>query len=180
MKIRLLLLVEVIYLLLRLICLDLVLNMVLLEMMKLIWMAFIKNLENLWIWLRISYLKDLKFNVIRDFIIFHSYLVKVFGLIRINLKPNDRLRKVLKHGTLSIGFIGLAECLKALIGKHHGESDDAQKLGLEIIEFMRKRCDEYSAEYHLNFTLLATPAEGLSGRFVNIDKAIYGKIKGRY
>lgn len=94
------------------------------------------------------------------------------------LKPNDRLRKVLKHGTLSIGFIGLAECLKALIGKHHGESDDAQKLGLEIIEFMRKRCDEYSAEYHLNFTLLATPAEGLSGRFVNIDKAIYGKIKG--
>ena len=80
--------------------------------------------------------------------------------------------------SLSIGFIGLAECLKALIGKHHGESDDAQKLGLEIIEFMRKRCDEYSAEYHLNFTLLATPAEGLSGRFVNIDKAIYGKIKG--
>lgn len=54
----------------------------------------------------------------------------------------------MKHGTLSIGFIGLAECLKALIGKHHGESDDAQKLGLEIIEFMRKRCDEYSAEYH--------------------------------
>ena len=94
------------------------------------------------------------------------------------LKPNDRLRKVLKHGTLSIGFIGLAECLKALIGKHHGESDEAQKLGLEIIEFMRKRCDDYCKEYKLNFTLLATPAEGLSGRFVNIDKAVYGKIKG--
>mgnify|MGYP002519279557 CR=1 FL=1 len=94
------------------------------------------------------------------------------------LKPNDRLRKILKHGTLSIGFIGLAECLKALIGKHHGESDEAQKLGLEIIEFMRNRCDEYAKEYKLNFTLLATPAEGLSGRFINIDKAVYGKIKG--
>lgn len=94
------------------------------------------------------------------------------------LKPNDRLRKILKHGTLSIGFIGLAECLKALIGKHHGESDEAQKLGLEIIEFMRNKCDEYAKEYKLNFTLLATPAEGLSGRFINIDKAVYGKIKG--
>jgi ribonucleoside-triphosphate reductase (formate) len=94
------------------------------------------------------------------------------------LKPTDRLRKVLKHGTLSIGFIGLAECLKALIGKHQGESDEAQKLGLKIVKFMRKKCDEYSKEYNLNFTCLATPAEGLSGRFVNIDKAIYGKIKG--
>ncbi len=94
------------------------------------------------------------------------------------LKPTDRLRKVLKHGTLSIGFIGLAECLKALIGKHHGESDEAQELGLKIIGFMRKRCDEYSEKYNLNFTCLATPAEGLSGRFVNIDKVIYGKIKG--
>ena len=94
------------------------------------------------------------------------------------LKPNDRLRKILKHGTLSIGFIGLAECLKALIGKHHGESEEAQKLGLKIIKFMRERCDEYSSKYNLNFTCLATPAEGLSGRFVNIDKAIYGKIKG--
>ena len=94
------------------------------------------------------------------------------------LKPTDRFRKVLKHGTLSIGFIGLAECLKALIGKHHGESEEAQKLGLKIIGFMRKKCDEYSEKYNLNFTCLATPAEGLSGRFVNIDRAIYGKIKG--
>ena len=94
------------------------------------------------------------------------------------LKSTDRLRKVLKHGTLSIGFIGLAECLKALIGKHHGESDEAQELGLKIVKFMRKKCDEYAEEYKLNFTCLATPAEGLSGRFVNIDKAIYGKIKG--
>ena len=94
------------------------------------------------------------------------------------LKPTDRLRRVLKHGTLSIGFIGLAECLKALIGSHHGESEEAQKLGLKIVKFMRKKCDEYAEEYKLNFTCLATPAEGLSGRFVNIDKAIYGKIKG--
>ena len=94
------------------------------------------------------------------------------------LSNSDRLRRVLKHGTLSIGFIGLAECLKALIGKHHGESEEAQELGLKIIGFMRKKCDEYSQKYNLNFTCLATPAEGLSGRFVNIDKAIYGKIKG--
>ena len=94
------------------------------------------------------------------------------------LKPNDKLKKVLKHGTLSIGFIGLAECLKALIGEHHGESDEAEKLGIEIIKHMRKKCDEYAQKYGLNFTCLATPAEGLSGRFVQIDKAIYGKIKG--
>ncbi len=94
------------------------------------------------------------------------------------LKPTDRLRKILKHGTLSIGFIGLAECLKALTGKHHGEDEKSAKLGLEIIKHMRQRCDEYAEKYNLNFTLLATPAEGLSGRFVNIDKAVYGKIKG--
>lgn len=94
------------------------------------------------------------------------------------LKGSDKLKKVLKHGTLSIGFIGLAECLKALIGKHHGESEEAQKLGLEIISHMREKCDEYSNKYNLNFTCLATPAEGLSGRFINIDKAIYGKIPG--
>lgn len=95
-----------------------------------------------------------------------------------SVKPNDRLRKVWKHGTLSIGFIGLAECLKALIGKHHGEEEEAQKLGIKIIKFMRDRVDGYSKEYNLNITCLATPAEGLSGRFTNIDKAVYGKIKG--
>ncbi len=95
------------------------------------------------------------------------------------LKNTDnKLKKILKHGTLSIGFIGLAECLKALVGKHHGESSESQELGQKIISFMRKKTDEYSEKYNLNFTLLATPAEGLSGRFVNIDKAIYGKIKG--
>ena len=94
------------------------------------------------------------------------------------LEPGQKIRKVLKHGTLSIGFIGLAECLKALIGEHHGESDKAQKLGLEIIKHMRQKCDEYSEELKLNFTCLATPAEGLSGRFVAIDRSIYGKLKG--
>lgn len=94
------------------------------------------------------------------------------------LKPTDRLRKVWKHGSLSIGFIGLAECLKALTGKHHGESEESQKIGLEIVKFMRKKCDEYAEKYNLNFACLATPAEGLSGRFTGIDKAIYGKIKG--
>ena len=95
-----------------------------------------------------------------------------------NLTPTSKIRTVLKHGTLSIGFIGLAETLKALIGEHHGESKEAQKLGLEIIKHMRKKCDEYTKEYNLNFTCLATPAEGLSGRFVGIDRSIYGKIKG--
>jgi ribonucleoside-triphosphate reductase len=94
------------------------------------------------------------------------------------LKNTDKLRKVLKHGTLTIGFIGLAECLKALMGKHHGESLEAQELGLKIIGFMREKADEFAAKYNLNFSVIATPAEGLSGRFTNIDKAIYGKIKG--
>lgn len=94
------------------------------------------------------------------------------------LDDHTKLRTVLKHGTLSIGFIGLAETLKALIGEHHGESEKAQKLGLEIIKHMRERCDQYTEEYNLNFTCLATPAEGLSGRFVAIDRSIYGKIKG--
>ena len=95
-----------------------------------------------------------------------------------NLTPNSKIRTVLKHGTLSIGFIGLAETLVALIGEHHGESEKAQKLGLEIIGHMRKKCDEFTQEYNLNFTCLATPAEGLSGRFVGMDRSIYGKIKG--
>jgi len=94
------------------------------------------------------------------------------------LKPTDRLRKILKHGSLTLGFIGLAESLKALIGKHQAEDEEAQKLGLEIIGFMRNKADEFSKKYNLNFALIATPAEGLSGRFVGIDRAIYGKIKG--
>ena len=95
-----------------------------------------------------------------------------------DIGPDDSIAETLKHGTLSMGFIGLAECLKALCGKHHGESAEAQKLGLEIVGHMRKRLDEESAKTKLNFTLLATPAEGLSGRFVKIDQKIYGKIPG--
>ncbi|QAT51018.1 anaerobic ribonucleoside triphosphate reductase [Caproiciproducens sp. NJN-50] len=90
----------------------------------------------------------------------------------------DSIEEVLKHGTLSVGFIGLAETLKALTGKHHGESPESQKLGLEIIGHMRKRMDDESKRTGLNFTLLATPAEGLSGRFVRIDQKKYGKIPG--
>ena len=94
------------------------------------------------------------------------------------LDMDDSVAEVLKHGTLSVGFIGLAETLKALTGKHHGESEESQKLGLEIIGHMRKRMDDESEKTGLNFTLLATPAEGLSGRFVRIDKKIYGEIPG--
>lgn len=91
---------------------------------------------------------------------------------------DDQVAEVLKHGTLSIGFIGLAESLKALLGKHHGESETAQNLGLEIISHMRQICDDASERYHLNVTLLATPAEGLSGRFVKIDRKKFGVIEG--
>ena len=94
------------------------------------------------------------------------------------LSVDDKVGEVLKHGTLTVGFIGLAECLKALIGKHHGESADAQNLGLEIVGFMRKRTDEASKKYGLNFSLIGTPAEGLSGRFVRIDKKKFGKLEG--
>ena len=94
------------------------------------------------------------------------------------LKYTDEVRPVLHHGTLSIGFIGLAECLKQLTGFHHGESDEALKLGVDIITFMRKKCDEFTEKYNLNFSLLATPAEGLSGRFVRIDQKKYGIIPG--
>jgi len=90
----------------------------------------------------------------------------------------DSVEEIIKHGTLSVGFIGLAESLKALIGQHHGETKKAQALGLEIIAHMRKKTEEKSEETGLNFTLLATPAEGLSGRFVKIDQGLYGKIEG--
>ena len=94
------------------------------------------------------------------------------------LGPEDKLKDVIKQGTLTVGFIGLAECLIGLIGKHHGESEEAQELGLKIIGHMRNRMDEASKEYGLNFSLIATPAEGLSGRFTKMDRKIYGDIKG--
>jgi len=94
------------------------------------------------------------------------------------LNPNDEVREVLKHGTLTCGFIGLAECLKALTGKHHGESEESQRLGLEIVGYIRKKMNEATEKYHLNFSVIATPAEGLSGRFVRIDKEKFGIIPG--
>ena len=94
------------------------------------------------------------------------------------LSPDDEVGEVLKHGTLSVGFIGLAETLVALIGKHHGESQEARNLGLEIVRFMREYTDNMSKKTGLNFGLIATPAEGLSGRFVRIDKKIFGVIPG--
>ncbi|EQJ04972.1 anaerobic ribonucleoside-triphosphate reductase [Clostridioides difficile P6] len=95
-----------------------------------------------------------------------------------NLGPEDTLKEVIKQGTLTIGFIGLAECLIALIGKHHGESKEAQELGLKIVSHMRHKMDEATDKYKLNFSLMGTPAEGLSGRFTKIDKKVYGEIKG--
>ncbi len=94
------------------------------------------------------------------------------------LDVDEPIREVLKHGTFSVGFIGLAECLKALIGEHHGESEKAQNLGMDIIAYMRARMDKETEKTHLNYTLLATPAEGLSGRFVKMDRARYGVIEG--
>ena len=95
-----------------------------------------------------------------------------------NLESNDTIEEVLKQGTLSIGFIGLAECLKALIGAHHGESQEAQNLGLEIVRHMREYCDKAAERTGLNFSLFATPAEGLSGRFIKMDKEKFGVITG--
>jgi ribonucleoside-triphosphate reductase len=94
------------------------------------------------------------------------------------LKPEDPIAPIIKHGTLSIGFIGLAEALISLTGKHHGQDPAAQRLGLEIVSFMRKLIDNFAEEYDLNYTLLATPAEGLAGRFVKSDRQAFGTIPG--
>ena len=94
------------------------------------------------------------------------------------LAPNDMVGNVINQGTLGIGFIGLAECLIALTGKHHGESKESQALGLRIVTYMRDRANEFSERYHHNFSVLATPAEGLSGKFTRIDRKNFGEIKG--
>ena len=94
------------------------------------------------------------------------------------LKPNDTIAAVINQGTLGIGFIGLAECLVALVGKHHGESEEAQELGLRIITYMRDRANDFSEQYQHNYSILATPAEGLSGRFTRGDRKRYGVIEG--
>ncbi len=95
-----------------------------------------------------------------------------------NLKPNDTIESVINQGTLGIGFIGLAECLIALVGKHHGESEEAQALGLKIISHMRSRVNEFCEKYEHNFSVLATPAEGLSGKFTKKDRKSFGIIPG--
>ena len=95
-----------------------------------------------------------------------------------NLTPNDTIARVINQGTLGIGFIGLAEALIALVGKHHGESDEAQELGIRIVTYMRDRVNEFSEQYQHNFSVLATPAEGLSGRFTRIDRKKFGEIAG--
>ena len=94
------------------------------------------------------------------------------------LGPNDMVGSVINQGTLGIGFLGLAECLIALTGKHHGESEEAQALGLRIVTYMRDRANEFSERYHHNFSVLATPAEGLSGKFTRLDRKSFGEIKG--
>lgn len=94
------------------------------------------------------------------------------------LGPEDTLKDVIKEGTLTVGFIGLAECLIGLIGKHHGESEEAQELGIKIISHMRERMEQASDKYQLNFSVIATPAEGLSGRFTRMDKKAYGEVEG--
>ena len=92
------------------------------------------------------------------------------------LKPNDSIEPIMKNGSWGIGFIGLAETLKSLVGKHHGEDDEARKLGLKIIGRIREKCDEYKKRYKMNFSCYATPAEGLSGKFTKLDKKFFGDI----
>lgn len=94
------------------------------------------------------------------------------------LKPTDTIETVINQGTLGIGFIGLAECLVALVGKHHGESEEAQQLGLKIVTYMRDRANEFSEQYHHNYSVLATPAEGLAGRFTKRDRKDFGRLQG--
>ena len=95
-----------------------------------------------------------------------------------NLEWEDEIGEVLKHGSMSVGFIGLAECLVSLTGHHHGEDENSRELGIKIVKHLRERCDNYSIQTNMNWSCFATPAEGLSGRFVKIDKQIYGEIKG--
>ena len=105
-------------------------------------------------------------------------LMKYLWIGAEKLKPEESIESVINHGTLGIGFIGLAECLVALIGHHHGESEEAQELGLKIVTYMRDRANGFSEEYHHNYSILATPAEGLSGKFTKKDRKVFGIIPG--
>ena len=142
------------------------------------WQAFYKDLDRIMDLVRDELLERFEFHAnqhVRNF----PFLMgqgNWFGSEK--LKPSDTLRDVIKHGTLSIGFIGLAETLVAMTGKHHGEDETSRELGLDIITHMRERSDEYCKKYKLNFSLLATPAEGLAGRFTKMDRKEFGEIKG--
>lgn len=105
-------------------------------------------------------------------------LMKYLWIGAEKLKPEESIESVINHGTLGIGFIGLAECLVALIGHHHGESEEAQELGLKIVTYMRDRANGFCEEYHHNYSILATPAEGLSGKFTKKDRKEFGIIPG--
>ena len=140
--------------------------------------AFYKDLDNKMDLVKDQLLERFKIQCQKKVFNFPFLMGQHIWLDSDKLKWNDSIADVIRHGTLTIGFIGLAECLKALIGKHHGESEEAQKLGLEIIGHMREKTDEYTKKYNLNFSLIATPAEGLSGRFIKIDKKKYGIIEG--
>ena len=105
-------------------------------------------------------------------------LMKGLWLGSENLKPNDTIASVINQGTLGIGFIGLAECLVALVGKHHGESEEAQELGIKIVTYMRDRANDFCEQYQHNYSILGTPAEGLSGRFTKGDRKKFGSLPG--
>lgn len=121
-----------------------------------------------------------RYNVLKNLRVKDLPFVAGQGLMKgsENLKPDDSIEPILKQGTWGIGFIGLAETLVALIGKHHGENEEARELGIKIIEYIRQYCDRLTEEYKLNWSCYATPAEGLSGKFIKQDKKIFGLIKG--
>ncbi|MGL4293574.1 MAG: anaerobic ribonucleoside-triphosphate reductase, partial [Bacteroidales bacterium] len=136
--------------------------------------------------LRLDHMLDLTARQLHERFEFQkSALAKQFPLLMSslwlgseNLKPNSTIEPVINQGTLGIGFIGLAECLMALTGKHHGESDTSHELGLRIVGHMKKRAEEFCERYGHNYSVLATPAEGLSGHFTRMDKKRYGILEG--
>ena len=139
--------------------------------------AYIKKLDEL--------LDMAAVRLLNHFVFQKTALAKQFPLLMTvlwegsgNLSPDDTIESVINQGTLGIGFIGLAEALVALTGKHHGEDDAAQKLGLAIVKHIRDRANDYSSKYNHNYSVLATPAEGLAGRFTRHDKKTFGEIPG--
>ena len=121
-----------------------------------------------------------RYNVLKNLRVKDLPFVAGQGLMKgsENLGPEDSIEPILKQGTWGIGFIGLAETLVALIGKHHGEDEEARELGYKIVSFLRENTDRFTKETKLNWSTYATPAEGLSGKFIKQDKILFGKIKG--